>query len=105
MTSGEALESTGKYAFMTTTDAPKPTLAQMANSATKIHSGDEDDSGRKRWPRKNRERRMLVGVAFTMSLVADRVSWYEKIDAQDSRLSAMLPMDTTIKACNATDIE
>ena len=40
-----------------------------------------------------------------MSLVADRVSWYERVDVQDSRLSAMLPMDMTIKACNATDIE
>ena len=47
MTSGEALASAGRYAFMATTDAPKPTLAQMANNATKIHSGDEDDNGRK----------------------------------------------------------
>ena len=47
MTSGEALASAGRYVFMATTDAPKPTLAQVANCSTKIDNGDEDDSGRK----------------------------------------------------------
>ena len=41
ITSGEAPASAGRYTFMATTDAPKSTLAQMANRATKIHSYDE----------------------------------------------------------------
>ena len=47
MTSGEALARAGRYAFMATEDVPKPTLAQIANTATRIHSGDEDDSDMK----------------------------------------------------------
>ena len=80
---------------MATTDAPKPTFAQVANCSTKIDNGDEDDSGRK-------------GMAEKELMAANVSSGRRgegRVNEQDSRLSAMLPRDMTIEACNATDIE
>lgn len=37
----------GRYAFMATTDAPKPTLAQTARGAVSHQTGEEEGSTRK----------------------------------------------------------
>jgi hypothetical protein len=69
-------------------EAPKPTLAKIANSAETIQNGDVDDRRRKR----------LAENAPIAAKVRRRGFLY------DGR-SAMLPIEITVSACKATDNE
>lgn len=47
-TSGESCARDGRYAFIATTEAPKPILARTASRAESGQNGELDGSGRKR---------------------------------------------------------
>jgi len=70
------------------TKAPKPTLAKIASSADTGHKGDADDRGRKN----------IAENAPIAAKVRRRGFLY-------SGRSAMLPIEMTVSACKATDIE
>ena len=48
ITSGDSRASEGRYEFMATTEAPKPTLAHIAKTAERIQRGEVEDRKRKR---------------------------------------------------------
>ena len=67
-TSGSSFAKVGRYAFIATTEAPKPTFENMARRAAMGHIGEDEGSSRKRVadiePKsaKNTSKRFLCGA-------------------------------------------
>ena len=88
-------------------DAPKPTFAHIPRRADTGHKGEVDGRSRKSVAAeapnqpKNTKRRLRCG-AEGIGHVNEHQSMAER---SNIRWSAMLPMEMTVSACKATDIE
>jgi hypothetical protein len=104
-TSGEPWAREGRYAFMATKEAPKPTFAKIASRAERGHKADEEGNARNKVaavePRSAKKRRRTflkgAGKAFRKKSQA--------VGTSCLRWSARPPIEMTVKACSATDTE